>query len=333
MTNPGPHHGAARPLARNRPGLTVVDCTIRDGGLMNDSQFSLECVQAVYHAVCRAGVHVVELGYRNSRKRLDPAQYGAWRFCDDDLIRQVVGPRPHPATRIAVMMDAHKSDPDDLQPAERSPVDLVRCATYLKDLDQAIGLERDARAKGYGTALNVMSISTAPAAELDEALCRIKEETRVEACYIVDSFGNLHPEDLDALVARFKRRLPGVAIGIHAHNNQQLAFANTLHGLKRGATYLDATLYGLGRGAGNCNLELLLGFLNDPRFDLRPVLEVIASHILPLQKDLAWGYSVPYLVTGLFNRQQEAGMELMARADHDPDKFDFRGFYERQREL
>jgi 4-hydroxy 2-oxovalerate aldolase len=312
-----------------RPGIHVVDCTIRDGGLMNKSNFSLECVRAVYRAVCAAGVQVVELGYRNSRKLFDPAQYGPWRFCDDEMIRRVVGERKHPATRIAVMMDAHKSDVDDLKPRETSPVDLIRCATYVEDIQKAIRVENDAHAKGYDTAINIMSISTAPDQALDECLLRIKEETHVKACYIVDSFGHLQPADIARFVAKYQKLLPGVQVGIHAHNNLQLAFANTIEGLNRGAGYLDGTLYGLGRGAGNCNLELLIGFLDDPRFDLGPVLDVISSHILPLQKDIKWGYSVPYLATGILNRRPDEGMRLMAMAEDDPAKYAFRDFYDR----
>lgn len=309
--------------------VTVVDCTIRDGGLMNKSNFSLACVQAVYRAVCRAGVQVVELGYRNSRKLFDPAQYGAWRFCDDEMIRRVVGEEAFPGTRIAVMMDAHKSELDDLKPRERSPVSLVRIATYVEDLDKAVRLENDAHAKGYATTLNIMSISKVDRQVLDACLLRIREETHAEACYIVDSFGNLHAGDIRRLVATYQALMPGFAVGVHAHNNQQLAFANTLEGLACGATYLDGTLYGLGRGAGNCNLELLLGHLRDLPYDLRPVLDVIASHILPLRKEITWGYSVPYLVTGILNRRQDEGTDLMALPDRDPAKLAFRDFFER----
>jgi 4-hydroxy 2-oxovalerate aldolase len=321
----------ARPdrFNRLRPELNVVDCTIRDGGLMNQSKFTLACVQAVYRAVCQSGVQVVELGYRNSRKLFDPEVFGAWRFCDDAMIRQVIGDHKYPGTRIAVMMDAHKSELDDLKPRAQSPVDLVRIATYVEDLDRAIRLENDARAKGYDTALSIMALSKVAEAALDACLVRIRRETQVQVCYIVDSFGTFDPEDLAHLVAKYQRQLPGIEVGIHAHNNQQLAFANTLEGLKLGANYLDGTLYGLGRGAGNCNLELLVGFLKNPKYDLGPLLEVIAAHILPLQKDITWGYSVPYLVTGLLNRHQDEGTELQALPDQDPAKYAFRAFYER----
>ena len=329
MVKSGSRQGALDRFDRRRPQLKVVDCTIRDGGLMNKSRFSLACVQAVYRAVCEAGVQVVELGYRNSRKLFDPEVFGAWRFCDDEMIRQVLGEHKFPGTRIAVMMDAHKSELDDLKPRAQSPVDLVRIATYVEDLDKAIRLENDARAKGYDTAINIMALSKVVEADLDACLLRIRRETKIQVCYIVDSFGNLDGEDIAYFVTKFQTLMPGIEVGIHAHNNQQLAFANTLEGLKLGANYLDATLYGLGRGAGNCNLELLVGFLKNPKYDLGPLLDVIAAHILPLQKDITWGYAVPYLVTGLLNRHQDEGTELLALPDQDPAKYAYRAFFDR----
>jgi 4-hydroxy 2-oxovalerate aldolase len=123
--------------------------------------------------------------------------------------------------------------------------------------------------------------------------------------------------------------LPGIEVGVHMHNNQQLAFANTIEGIIRGANYLDGTLYGLGRGAGNCCLELLLGFLKNPKFNMRPILDVIASHIIPLQKEITWGYSVPYMVTGIMNRHPDEAIKLMMLPEKDPARYNFRAFYER----
>jgi 4-hydroxy 2-oxovalerate aldolase len=311
----------------------VVDCTIRDGGLMNKSKFSLECVQAVYKAVCESGVHVVELGYRNSRKMFDPAQFGDWRFTDDEMVKKVVGGKKYPNTKIAVMMDAHKSSVDDLAPRDKSLVDMVRCATYVKDIDKCIMIASDAHAKGYDTAINIMAISTEPERELNECLQQIKEEAPfIKACYIVDSFGHLYSEDIDYFVSKYQKLLPGIEVGIHAHNNQQLAFANTIEAIIRGANYVDGTLYGFGRGAGNACLELLVGFLKNPKFNLVPLLDVIAKQILPIQKEIHWGYSVPYMITGIVNRHPDAAIEMMKLPDSDPKKFDFPAFYQKMQD-
>ena len=190
-------------------------------------------------------------------------------------------------------------------------------------------LENSARAKGYQTTLNIMAVSHATDRELTETLQRIGEETRVSACYIVDSFGSFHVEDIDRYFDLFKRQLNGVPIGIHCHNQQQLAFSNTIHGIRKGAAYLDATLYGLGRAAGNCPMELLIGFLNKPELDIRPLLNVIGKEILPLRKNMSWGYSIPYMLAGVYNQHPKAALEHMALPEDHPEKHDFTGFFER----
>ncbi|HAU36163.1 MAG TPA: nucleoid-structuring protein H-NS [Phycisphaerales bacterium] len=309
-----------------RPEIKVVDCTIRDGGLTNNSNFTLETVRAVYQAACESGVDYVELGYRNNRKMLEPAKFGPWRFCDESQLAEVtrgVDPR---STKLAVMMDSHKSSVDDIVPKDRSVVDMIRVATYVKDVDKAIRLAKVAHDQGYETTINVMSISKEGGLHLDEALQQIEEETRALAVYVVDSFGSLYSEEVHYFVERFTMFLKTKHVGVHMHNNQQLAFANTIEGIIKGANFLDGTLYGLGRGAGNCPTELLLGFLKNPKFNLVPLLDVISRHILPLQKQIDWGYHVPYMLSGIRNLHPNVAIEWMADATR---KEDLVGFYKK----
>ena len=112
-------------------------------------------------------------------------------------------------------------------------------------------------------------------------------------------------------------RAVGKEVGIHAHNNQQLAFANTIEAIIQGANWVDATMYGLGRGAGNCPMELLIGFLRNPKFRLRPVLKLLQDYLLPLRERMEWGPLVPYGVTGLLNQHPRAAMRFRAGARRD----------------
>jgi 4-hydroxy 2-oxovalerate aldolase len=315
-----------------RPEIKVIDCTIRDGGLMNNSKFSLKTVKAVYKAICESKIDIVELGYRNSREMFSPAEYGEWRFCDDDKLREVVD-GIETTTKLAVMMDSHKSSIDDILPKDKSPVDIIRVATYVKDIDKAIKISNDAFAKGYQTTINIMAISHTVEWELDEALQQIEEETKILACYIVDSFGSLYSEDIDFYYDKFRQHIKTKEVGIHCHNNQQLAFANTIQGIIRGANYLDGTLYGIGRAAGNCPMELLISFLKNPKFDIRPLLGVIGTDILPLQEDITWGYTIPYMIAGILNMHPEEAMDFMAKVKDPKDKNNFRMFYEKCLEL
>ena len=316
-----------------RPEITVVDCTIRDGGLMNNSRFSKEFVKAVYRAVCDAGIQVVELGYRNSKKFFSTKEYGETRFCDEDYLRDIVGEKKG-ETKIAVMMDSHKADAADLLPKAESVVDMVRIATYVKDVDKAIHLENEARKKGYLTTINIMAISQTIEWELDEALQQLNDETGAAAVYIVDSFGSLYSEDMDYYIERYRKHLKNKEIGVHCHNSKQLAFANTIEGIIKEANYLDATIYGIGRAAGNCPLELLLGFLKNPKFDIRPILDVISSHVEPLRSQIQWGSEIiPFMIAGIMNTHPEEAMKLMALPKDDPKRRDYRAFYEKSLEI
>jgi 4-hydroxy 2-oxovalerate aldolase len=108
---------------------------------------------------------------------------------------------------------------------------------------------------------------------------------------IVDSYGHLYREQIDILYEKYSRAMEGTGkeIGIHAHNNLQLAFANTIEAIILGANRADATMGGLGRGAGNCPLELLLGFLRNPKFRLRPVVKLLQEYIEPLRANVSSG--------------------------------------------
>lgn len=304
--------------------IKVLDCTIRDGGLINDHQFSHEFVRKVYKAVADAGIDYCELGYRNSSAQFSPEQYGPWKFCqEDDLHKVVDGIESH--TKISVMMDIGRADMDSMLPASESVIDMVRVACYVKDVDKAIYMVNELDEKGYETCINIMAISRDLGPELDEALFQIDKETNVIAVYIVDSFGALTQESTKNLVHRFDHVLKRKNIGIHAHNNMQLGFGNTIEAIINGTNFLDATIYGIGRAAGNCPLELLMGFLKNPKFDIRPILDIIQHEFLDLRKEIEWGYIIPYMIAGMMNEHPRDAMALRDSENKD----NYREFYEK----
>ena len=144
----------------------------------------------------------------------------------------------------------------------------------------------------------------------------------------MDSFGALYSEDIHYLVHKFQKYIKTKEFGFQSHDNEQLAFANTIEGIIKGANYLDGTLYGIGRAAGNCPLELLIGFLKNPKFDIRPLLKVIGTDMMPLIKEMEWGYAIPYMITGILNLHPRSGMKQMNLPEDAPDKRDYEKFYE-----
>jgi 4-hydroxy 2-oxovalerate aldolase len=313
----------ARKWVTYRPEIKVVDVTIRDGGLMNNHQFSDDVVRAVYRACVEAGVDYMELGYRASKRISSPDEFGPWKFCDEEDLRRIVGDN-QTTLKLCVMADAERCDyQEDIPPKRDSVVDMVRVATYIHQVPIALDMVKDAHAKGYETSLNLMAASTVAESELEEAL-GLFVESDVDAIYLVDSFGSFYSEQvhylLDMYLGHARRR--GKAVGMHAHNNQQLAYANTIEAAIKGANYLDSSMAGLGRGAGNCQTELLLGFLHNPKYRLRPVLHCIQEYIEPMRKDLRWGFDLPYMITGFLNQHPRAAMQFNAGAgDRDIVKF------------
>ncbi len=294
-----------------REEIKVLDCTIRDGGLMNSSNFSDEVVRAVYDACADAGIDYMEMGYKNSTRIYSPDKFGAWRFCKEDDINRIIGDNKRDI-KISVMADAEKCDyKTDILPKEKSPIDLIRVATYIHQIPLAVDMINDAVSKGYEATVNLMAVSTVRESELDEGL-EMLGQTPAKAIYLVDSFGSLYSEQIRYMMAKYMRVAHefGKEIGIHAHNNLQLAFANTIEAIVAGANMVDGTLAGLGRGAGNCPLEMLVGFLHNPKYSVRPLLECVEKHIEPMRAKLGWGFDYPYMVTGFLNRHPKDAMEF-----------------------
>lgn len=306
-----------------REKIKVLDCTIRDGGLMNNHDFDYRFVREVYRSLSEAGVDYMEIGYRNSKKLFSPKEFGLWKFCDDDEIRRIID-GIESRTKISIMVDVGRVDLEDIKPKAESPVDMIRTAAYVKDIDKAIFMVNDFAEKGYETTINIMAISRDQGPELEEALHQIEKESNVNIVYIVDSFGALYQEPVEHLVKLFKKIVRTREVGFHGHNHQQLAFGNTIEAIIHDANYLDGTVYGIGRAAGNCPLELLIGFLKNPKFDIRPILDLISKEFIPLREKIEWGYIIPYAISGMMNEHPKAAMALRKSSR----KEDYREFYE-----
>lgn len=310
-------------LIAYRPDVKVVDATLRDGGLVNDFYFTDEFVKALYLANLRAGVDYMEFGYRASKEMFDETKFGKWKFSRDEDIRAIVGENATDL-KIAVMADVGRCDyKTDIVNRADSPVDLIRVATYINTIPAAVDMIEDAARKGYEVSCNIMAISNARESDLKVAL-DILGQTPVDVLYIVDSYGAIYPEQMARMADIYLEIAAkyGKKVGIHAHNNQQLAFANTIEAVGDGVDWLDATYASMGRGAGNCAMELLLGFLRNPKYNVYPAIQFIDTHMNQLKKEgVVWGYDLQYLMTGLLNQHPRAAIQFTKENRHDYTEF------------
>ena len=305
-----------------RPQIKVLDCTVRDGGLINQWQFNDDFVRKVFVALSQAGVDYMEIGYKSSEKCFSRAENGAWKFCSEDDLKRVVGGL-ETTMKLSAMADIGRIDDHDIPKKSDSALDMIRVACYAKEVDKAISLAHHCMEKGYETTINLMAVSKVLEKELDEALEDLAK-SEVPVIYLVDSFGAMYSEQVHFFAKKYREALPGKELGIHTHNNQQLAFSNTIDGIVAGINRLDSTIYGMGRGAGNCPTELLLSFLKNPKFDIRPIIAIIQEIFIPMKAKVEWGYHILYMITGILNEHPRSGMKAMS-AEKLPD---LRRFYE-----
>ena len=302
-----------------REDVKILDATIRDGGLCNNFEFTDEFVTELYKANVKAGIDYMEFGYKSSTAMFDESKFGKWKFCREEDIRKIVGDNPSDM-KISVMADVGRCDyKTDFLKKSESVIDMVRVACYIHQIPAAAEMVEHFHDLGYETACNIMAVSQANSDTLMQALDMLAH-TNVDVIYLVDSYGSLYPENASDLAQKYIAAVEGTgkSIGFHAHNNQNLAFANTIETMSYGVSYLDATVQGMGRGAGNCSTELLLGFLKNPKYNLYHILKFIEKHMQALKAEgVVWGYDLQYMLTGQLNRHPREAIDYTndGRAD------------------
>lgn len=306
-----------------RDDIQVLDATIRDGGLCNNFEFTDEFVKALYKTNVKAGIDYMEFGYKASKAMFAESKFGKWKFCNEEDIRAIVGDNPSDM-KIAVMADVGRCDyKTDFLPKSESVIDMVRVACYIHQIPAAIEMIEWFHELGYETTCNIMAISQANSEQMEQALAMLAT-TSVDVIYLVDSYGSLYPENACEFAQKYLAAVEktGKKIGFHAHNNQNLAFANTIETMSYGVSFLDATVQGMGRGAGNCAMELLLGFLKNPKYNLYALLPFIERYMIPLKEQgVVWGYDLQYMFTGLLNRHPREAIDFTNHKRGDYSEF------------
>ena len=303
-------------LVSYRPDIKVLDCTLRDGGLVNNFAFSDEFVRDLYLANIKAGVDYMEFGYKASKEIFDPEKFGKWKFCNEKDIRNIVGDNKTDM-KISVMADVGRTDfKKDILNRKDSVIDLVRVATYINTIPAAIEMLEDAKKKGYETTVNIMAVSKVNEDDLETGL-ELLAQSSVDVIYLVDSFGAFYPEQIERLSDKY--------LNVAAKYNKKVGIhANTIEALSMGVSYLDATVSGMGRGAGNCYMELLLSFLRNPRYNKLAVMSFVEKHMLKLKEEGAvWGYDIPYLLTGTLNSHPSSAINFIKE-----NRTDYAMFYQ-----
>ena len=284
--------------------ITVLDCTLRDGGYYNNWVFDSELVARYLAGMRAAGVDAIEIGFRNPP---NGGFLGAFAFSKDKYLEFLDLPEN---LTFAVMTDAkvllREGNPvkvvEELY-AERSesPVEIVRIAANISEvpkLGPAIDRLKD---KGYTVCLNIMQVGNKPPELIAELARSAASFGDLDVLYFADSFGNMSPDMVIAVIRAIRSEWQG-PIGVHAHDNMNNGLANTMAGFGAGATWLDATVAGMGRGAGNLATEYLLHTLRNRGFDKyrsEALLPVLVEDFVDLRRRYGWGPNFLYYLAAL----------------------------------
>lgn len=282
-------------------GIKILDCSIRDGGHLNSWGFSDEFAMGAFFSAARAGIDIVELGYITDKDKMSGC--GPWRYVDFQKISEISSKlkENNLETNLSAMIDVGKVDVNKFPEKKDSDLDLVRVAFYKPQLKDAINDAENLLKKGYNVAFNLMGIVNYSPNERDFALHKLSN-IPVSVIYVADSFGSLMPNETFNLITEFKEKT-GKDIGFHAHNNIQMAFSNSLSAIEAGAKYIDVTILGMGRGAGNLPTELFLQYMNKnnnfANYNVSSVLDFIEKDVNELKGKLGWGYSSTMSLSGI----------------------------------
>ncbi len=285
--------------------IDILDCTLRDGGYQNAWDFSGPLVTRYLRALDKTGCRYVEMGYRACAT---DSLAGRYRYSPDHLLRS------HGAglrLKVAVMIDGktmcNASGMPDLARLEtlfclrdHSPVHMVRIAATVEMAGPVSTICGWLKDRSYVVAINLMQASTLEPRSIRQAAATL-DRSGADFVYLADSFGGLTPDATIMKIATLASSFRG-RVGFHAHDNMGLAFANTLAAIGAGATIVDSSVLGMGRGAGNLRTEQLLAYLEKTgRSDIAaaPLFELLATDFAALQSQYEWGPSLPYLVTGI----------------------------------
>lgn len=297
-----------------QPTVAILDCTLRDGGYYTNWDFAEETVDSYFDNVARLPVSIVEAGYCSN---LQPGYQGRFHYLTSDDLKGI-RERLHSSQRLAVMLDAKGHSPTDVERLMNGcdgVVDIVRLAVSPESLESGVVLAETLRRLGFEVGVNIMYLSRwwqNPSAL--GAMRQIREVA--DTVSLVDSYGACEPDQVHSAVAAMKDVAPGIRIGFHGHDNLGLAFANSIAAMKAGATVVDSTMSGMGRGAGNTSTEALL-VRGAARAENQLDLEALASVVREfeeLKRQHRWGTSLPYMISGASDLPQKEVMDWVGKS-------------------
>lgn len=280
--------------------ISILDCTLRDGGYINDFQFGNKVIKNIIKKLSKASIDIIECGFLVSgAKNKDRSLFGSV-----EQIKDVIGVK-NPNLMYVAMIQYGKITDEEISFYDGTSVDGIRVTFHAHEIDDAFVFCKKLMNKGYKVFMQPVGTVTYTDSELLGLIVRVNE-LKPFAFYMVDTLGTMYASDLRRMFYLVDNNLDkNIVLGFHSHNNLQLSFANAQELLRMSTSrvlIIDSSVYGLGRGAGNLNTELVTQYINsnfELRYDNLEVLEILDMYIKPLKIQYSWGYDIAYYIASI----------------------------------
>jgi len=277
----------------------LLDCTLRDGGYINDWEFGHDNIVNIFERIVASGVDVIEIGFLDDRRTFDVNRS---IMPSTGCTAKIFGKLDKKSSMVVGMIDYGTCGIESLQPCSQSYLDGIRVIFKKDKMYPAMEFCHQVKALGYKVFAQLVSVGSYSDGELSEVI-RLANEVKPFAISMVDTYGLLNPKALQHIMKIIDESLdPEIVLGFHAHNNFQLGYTNTVAVLEYNTArdvLVDGTLYGMGKSAGNAPLELVAMYMNEhhgKHYVVTEMQEAITSSVMDFQKRSPWGYQLFYYI-------------------------------------
>lgn len=290
--------------------IQILDCTLRDGGYVNNWEFSKNDSIDIISGIYSSGVRNIEIGILENG-----CKGNGTKFVNFEEIEPLLENKKNDC-KYAVMATVNGMSEINIPKRSSKTVDIVRLAFFKEDFKSLIKLTNSTIEKGYDVFIQPMATFMYSDLELKEMITEVNK-LKPYAFYMVDSFSNLYPKDIRNMAEKILDTLDeNICFGLHAHNNIQMAFANVIEFMSLNTArnlYVDGSIFGMGRGAGNVPTELLMEYLNkeNSAYNATEILKTYQQYLEPIYKKYGWGYSMPYYLTATKSMNSVYGWYLL----------------------
>ncbi|MCR5772844.1 MAG: aldolase catalytic domain-containing protein [Butyrivibrio sp.] len=294
--------------------VKVLDCTLRDGGYINNWLFGYDTISSIIEGLIEAHIDIIECGFIRNVSRDNDSSV----FSNMGQLSEMITPK-NKDVLYAVMIEQHNYVAELISPCDDNTADIIRLTFRRNEWEEAKITARELIAKGYKVCIQPVGTASYDDPSLIKLLQDVNE-LKPYAFYLVDTLGVMYRHEMRRFFYLIDNNLSkSIILGFHSHNNLQMSFANAQEMMRLNRDrnlIIDSSCYGMGRGVGNLATELLTDYLNnsnEQKYSLTPLINIVDKYLMPIYSHTRWGYDLPYFLSAIFKCHPNYAAHLLRK--------------------